>query len=507
MTAEPLAEAPRAGRRLPRLPRLARAALAGAFGAVLAVSLFAQLTVPVAALRANLAVGFGTVGRTEIRVPPFGEVWARTHSGPLVLRLTLVSLSPDDIARIVSTGDPDAELRAARAALARAALRLLAWTALLAVAGGFAAALLARAVLAETPGARPLRRRRAGLREGLVGGACGLALIGSLGGWTYATFDARAFAAPHYEGALRAAPWLLGLVEDGAVRVRELGQDLSRLAAGAYRTLGQAGAIQGWQPAPGDVAVLLVSDIHLNPVGLDLVQRVAASFHPAFVLDAGDLDDYGTALEGSFLTRIGEIPATYVLVPGNHDSPAELDELRSLPNVRVLTSGELVVAGVPVVGEADPSSARAAPAVASREELLAQAEALRDDVATATVPPAIAVAHDPDVGRQLLGLVPVVVSGHTHRVAIEETRGSLYLNPGTTGAAGIRGLIADPSPPYSMMVLYLARGADGRLAPTAVDTIEVAHDTGSVHLERRLLRPTAGAPPSERAASEDAGSP
>lgn len=484
--------------------RTARAALAGLLGAVVFVSLFARLTVPLGAFRADLAVGFGAVGRTEVRVPPFGEVWAETHRAPTVLRLTLVSFAPEDLAAVVSTGDPGGELSNMEGALVRAAVRLAAWAAALAVVGGATFALLARGLFGQASRSAPPSRRQA-LREGLVGAFAGLAVAAVLGGSTYATFDVRAFAAPHYEGALRAAPWLVGLVQDGAGRVRKLGRDLADLAEGAYRTLAQAGAAQGWQPGPGDVAVLLVADIHLNPVAIDLVERVAASFHPAFVLDAGDLDDYGTALEGSFLTRIGGIPATYVLVPGNHDSPAELDELRSLPNVRVLTSGELVVAGVPLVGEADPSSRRAAPALASAEELRAQAQALREDAASAETPPVLAVAHDPDVGRELMGLVPVVVSGHTHRVAIEERAGSVYLNPGTTGAAGIRGLMADPSPPYSMMVLYLARAPDGRLRPAAVDTIEVAHDTGSVTLERRLLQ--AGArPASEPAPSEGAGS-
>ncbi|MGQ9826087.1 MAG: hypothetical protein ACUVSK_14085 [Desulfotomaculales bacterium] len=35
--------------------------------------------------------------------------------------------------------------------------------------------------------------------------------------------------------------------------------------------------------------------------------------------------------------------------------------------------------------------------------------------------------------------IPVLVTGHTHRLTLEKINRSLCFNPGTTGAAGARG--------------------------------------------------------------------
>ncbi|MBX6378570.1 MAG: metallophosphatase family protein [Clostridia bacterium] len=304
---------------------------------------------------------------------------------------------------------------------------------------------------------------------------------------TYATFDATAFHQPTYTGALRAAPWAIALAQEGLAKARRLGEQMAVVATNLSELFERIERIEPAGVAGADATVLVVSDIHNNPVAMDLVDNVVATFRPSFVLDAGDLTDYGTAFEARGVIRLGSLGLPYAFAPGNHDSPTLLAQLRRLPNVVAFETPRVVtLADVPVLGGPDPSSRRPTPALPTDEELQAQVAGMAEAMAHAHIPPVIAVAHNPQVARAFVGTVPVVVTGHTHRLDVHQEAGTVWINPGTTGAAGLRGLQAPEEVPYTLVLLYLDRTDDGWRV-LATDLISLRNVQGTMVLERRAF--------------------
>jgi hypothetical protein len=110
-------------------------------------------------------------------------------------------------------------------------------------------------------------------------------------------------------------------------------------------------------------------------------------------------------------------------------------------------------------------------------------------------PPDLLLVHNPDVARAFAGRVPVLVSGHTHRQEVEKIKGSIYINPGTTGAAGIRGLAAPAGPRRtvsSAAILYFSPplpggGKRSSFSLTAVDLVNFDPLSGKFGVERQLF--------------------
>ena len=55
----------------------------------------------------------------------------------------------------------------------------------------------------------------------------------------------------------------------------------------------------------------------------------------------------------------------------------------------------------------------------------------------------LVVVHNPRVARQLAPIYPLIITGHTHQQSIEFIDDAVILNPGSSGAAGMRGLYTD----------------------------------------------------------------
>src|SRR3989442_13110265 len=109
---------------------------------------------------------------------------------------------------------------------------------------------------------------------------------------------AEAFEHDRFEGPLERGPALLATVrhhvDDIAVvrkRVQVLGDQVAELYSVASS---QAGG-----PVGGDeVRILHISDIHSNPLGLEVARRLAEHFKVAAILATGDLTPVGLPLEG-----------------------------------------------------------------------------------------------------------------------------------------------------------------------------------------------------------------
>jgi hypothetical protein len=127
-------------------------------------------------------------------------------------------------------------------------------------------------------------------------------------------------------------------------------------------------------------------------------------------------------------------------------------------NAVVLTGTTVDVAGLRIIGDADPRfTPDLAVQVPTTSELAAAGQRLAEG-ARAGPAPDLAVVHDPAEGQALAADVPLVVAGHTHRrftqIIGKDTR--LFVQ-GSTGGAGLRALESSPPTPIEGSVLYFDR--------------------------------------------------
>ena len=464
-----------------------RAVVLGVVGAVLAVQAFSPLTFTVDAFTLRVGLHFLGSGQTVLQVPPFGTVAAHTHRGPLGLTVSLMGVNITGLEALIASFTR-AQLVPGLLAAARRDMALVAgWALLLGVLGG--------AGLVWAVGERSHRRLLGGASAGLA--AIGVAILIAWG-----SFQPAAFAQPTFTGALQAAPILVNLAQVGFSTVRNFEEQMGSVASNLTRLFSASQAINPNIAAPGQVTVMFVSDIHNNPLAYDLIQRILPTFHPAFIIDGGDLTDLGTPLEAAQIGRIADYGVPYLFVSGNHDKPPELAQFAKVKNVVILNGQEVVEDGIGIVGVPDPASFGGASQVASPAQLAATATQLQADVAKAKDPVTIAVAHNPNVVQPLFGKLPVILNGHTHSIWVRTKGADVWLNDGTTGAGGLRQVAPEPGPSAqqealtsieSLMLLYLDPAAGGRYRAVAVDTVRLSEVGGTLDLQRQVF-PSTGAP-------------
>ncbi|MGQ9497623.1 MAG: metallophosphoesterase family protein [Desulfotomaculales bacterium] len=411
-------------------------------------------------------------GRTVIELPPAGTLTARTHAAPVELRVTLLGVEEQTLTRTLANPD----LARLRDRVWQDGARALKLFALRQVALGLLGAVLLTWLLLRPPLRRLWQPALAGL----------LAMLAWLAP-AAASYDTTAFEHPAYSGVIAAAPRVLQFSTDLVAGLQEFKEATPVVVANLRALADQVQGLDGFATDASGTRLLLIADLHNNPVGLALARNLAASFAVDAVLDAGDLTDLGSPLEMSLLRDLEGFAVPYVFAPGNHDTPEVMDRLASMPGVQVLRGKVVETAGLRIIGSPDPSAYRFEPRApdAAREgvELRAQADALAEALARTGKEADVLLVHDPRVARRLAGRVPLVVYGHTHRIDIATEGASVLLNPGTTGAAGIRGLQATEEIPYSAMVVHM--DAEKRL--TAVDIITYRPREGSFRVERRVM--------------------
>ncbi len=441
-------------------------------GMVLLVSLASPRSFFLDAFQLQLSLQIFDQGYTELSLPPVGQVRARTHLTPLKLSITLRGVDLDFLQRMVEEAPAETGLvKEIRTRLVSIIQRFLLWVMFLSGIGGAFGMWVTNS------------RNVAALLRGAVVGLTGMAIL--LAG-TVATYDVNAFRQPQYTGVLRAAPWMVGLVEESVVKVHKLGQQLELMADNLSRLYGSIEMLEPLGTNRTTLKVLAVSDIHNNPAAINLVQGMVRTFRVDFVVDTGDISDFGTPLEATLLKRLPELGVPYVFAAGNHDSPEILKNMRRLPNVILLEGRTLTVKGISIIGLPDPSSARLSPAVASRAELDGSIATLRRELAGAPARPLLLAVHMPQVAFALKGEVPVILYGHTHSPSIRQEGGSVFINPGTTGAAGLRGLQASREVPFGLALLHFVQEA-GEWKLLAADAITLYQVKSGFTMERTFF--------------------
>lgn len=438
----------------------------GAAASVLLLGWYSSADGQVGPGRVEVHAEWGGGGRTDLRLPPLGRVSADTHSAPVMIVAEVKEIDPSSVQQLVADGDPleslersvSADLGPVFAVFAKRAV-------ILAFAVGAVAGVLI-----------PRRRWWHALASGFGGAAGVMVLLG----WAWAGFDQSRFSEPEFAGPIENAPDVLANVQrhvdDFSViqgRAGALSAQVSRLYAAALRPV---------EPSGDTVDILHVSDVHLNPLGLEVALSLAESFGVDAIFDTGDLTSFGYPVESRIVDLVDTSPVPYYLIGGNHDSFEVRALLAGNPAVTYVESEVVDIAGVRVLGIPDPVFT-ADNAVSTAEA----AELKRDDgheVASLVrrFRPDVLAVHDPVQAEEAAGHVPLVIAGHLHRRVLESRGDTLLSVVGSTGATGLGSFTVQTNQPYEAQIL---RFADGRLV--AIDYVYMMGVNGDFRIDRQLF--------------------
>jgi predicted phosphodiesterase len=440
--------------------------LVGALVALLALRLVPPTDHGLGPARISARGQFG-VGRTTLILPPVGTISADTHTSPVGFTIEVREVDPAALTDALSTAEGRLALLSAveddlRATAVRLAITLLAGALVL---GAIAAAVLPRRHWWTV----------------LCGAAGGLAGVGAFVALGAATFDVRAFEEPRFTGALERAPQVIETVNRSIGGLAELS---SRYTTAARRLSDLLALVAepDRSPRDGSVAILHVSDIHSNPLGLEIAARLAEEFDVDAVLDTGDLTSFGQPIEANVAASIEDFPVPYLFVPGNHDSAANQRTIASFRNVTLLDQSTATVDDIEILGWGDPSFTASNETTTEEGNLLREERASRVALAVQEEDPDVLAVHDARLATDSFGEVPVVLSGHTHKRALEERDGTLSLTVGSTGATGLGSFLVEAELPYEAEVIYFRGGR-----PVTLDYITLAGLGGDFQIERNSL--------------------
>jgi hypothetical protein len=496
-----------------RLPAASGVLLVALVGGILGAELAPSTGATIGPLQARVRVLPSLDPGVHLLLPPAGQVDFATHSGPIALEgeISQVDLEGarsliDSPARVRALGDTAGD--ALRGAAIRATLTTVGFATLGALGLSF------------------LIYRRRWRRSAQVAGTlvATLVLTGVTAG---VTADPQRLAQPKFTGLLSQAPYIAGEVPSVVQRLETYRSGLSDIVRSVTALYATTGELPELSTTSNDevITALHVSDIHLNPLAFDLIDRLIAQFGVDTVIDSGDITTWGTEVESSTFSRIGKLKVPYVFVRGNHDSAATQAAVKQFKNAVVLddqvaevaglviagigdptftpdnTHAELPVSAGPVIGAAttppsltptgpsgrasatppsltpsrSPSatgsttpSTTASPVLPGsdnpqgRSVIKLAATIDQWDAANPDRPVQIAAIHEPVDLEPLFGLVPTVMSGHNHTRATRlDPSGTRVLIEGSTGGAGIT-------------ARGLVRLADGKPLPLAASLVYYA---------------------------------
>jgi Icc-related predicted phosphoesterase len=417
--------------------------------------------------RVELSATLAREGGTRIELPPLGRLSADTHAMPVRLGARVVEVDIGAAQRAARGPEPFDTLQRQIIddlpdALRALVLRTVLWSAL---AGAIAVMLL--------PGRRPSHAL-----PGAVGGALAVSVV-LAGAWL--PYDLDAFREPTFEGELTRVP---GLIVAAERNLDDLDAVRSRIDVVSDRLAGLYAASVGELPggAAGETAILHVSDLHLNPLGAELVVQLAGDLDVDAILDTGDVTSFGLPPEARFADILARAPVPYLLVPGNHDAPTTRAEMAAVPGITVLDGRAVDVGGLRILGIGDPTftATNAVSTDEANQTKVDRAEAVAELV-RAEEPDVLAVHHALQA-QASSGEVPLVVAGHVHERSEVVRDGTRILTVGSAGATGLGTFSVETGQPYEAEVL---RFQDDRLV--AIDYLTMAGVQGDFSLERRLV--------------------
>jgi predicted MPP superfamily phosphohydrolase len=448
----------------------AAVALVSIGSVVVGVMLFAQTHIEVGPFHAEMSVTPSIHGGTEVDIPPLGSLHLDSHKGPIHLKVSLGSLDQRRTEELID--DPTAISAAGQHAIddvtggvLRLGLRAL------------GAAVLCALVLS----ALIFRRASRVAWSGVIA----LAVTGSSLGLAAGTVNPGAIAEPRYEGLLVNAPAVVGDARRIADNYGRYADQLSELVTNVSRIYTTVSKLPVYQPAANTTRILHVSDLHLNPSSWGLIETVVRNFDIDAVIDTGDIVDWGSTAEETYVSNIASVKVPYIYVRGNHDSTAIQAAVARQKNAVVLDNKIATIGGLTIAGIGDPQFTPdknvVVPPVKTDDPaanpLWLSGEHLASTIRGSTKKVDVALVHDPVMAQPLAGVVPLVLAGHLHKREVSmlpapapadgasaaptpTPTGTQAPTPtrlmveGSTGAAGLRGLENDKPTPLTLSVLY-----------------------------------------------------
>jgi len=450
--------------------------ITAALGSLLFIPLLGSATFNVSEFTFKVYAVPSLGGKTVLELQPFGTLSARTHQGMMQLHIQLERIGPG-VTQLSGKDDQDQLIQELKNRIPRL---LVNFSLRQILAGALGSLLLVLLVFRPRP------------KIILGAGLGGALLVGIFLGIGISTYQVDSFKEPEYDGIIAMAPNLISMTNDSLKKLQQIQTQTER----AVNNIQSLSIISDSISALGDPneqgsvqKILLVSDLHSNPVGVEFISSIVHNFGINFIIDAGDLTDFGTPLEAQTALNIKKLGVPYVFCPGNHDTPEISLFMQKLGNVTVLQKHTVSVGGLKILGSPDPLSASHEVEVKNHtiwnNMVNDNAEALQD-VIKKEGSPDILVIHNPVISQKMAGTAPIIVSGHTHKQKQETLSDgkTILLNPGTVGAAGLRGLYSGKNVPYSAIILYYQAGS----GPLAADFIVYDPFSKRFSLERQLLQ-------------------
>jgi predicted phosphodiesterase len=467
-------------------------------GVVIGTMLFAQSQIAVGPFRADMSISPSFRGGTEVDIPPLGSLHLDSHDGPIHLKVDLGSLDQARTAALID--DPTAISAAGQSAVddvTKGVLQL----GLRALGAAVACALILSALIFRN------------VRRVAAAGVLALVVTGGSLGLAAGTIRPDAISEPRYEGLLVNAPAVVGDARRIADNYGRYADQLQQLVSNVSRIYTTVSALPVFEPAGNTTRILHVSDLHLNPSSWGVIRTVVKQWDIDAVVDTGDIVDWGSSAETSYVSNIAQVGVPYIYVRGNHDSIAIQQAVARQRNATVLDDSTTTINGLTIAGIGDPeftpdkSTAPADADDSTDSALLTSGERLATTIRAAKKPVNVAMVHDPAMAPPLSGVVPLVLSGHLHKREVSvlaapspATSPSVAASPatavseapqqtrllveGSSGGAGLRGLEKDEPTPLTMSVLYFDEQHDLK----AYDDIQLG-GTGeqNVTMQRKVV--------------------
>nr|WP_239097404.1 metallophosphoesterase [Asanoa ferruginea] len=423
-------------------------------GLVIGVLLGARAQTDIGPFQADLSLRPATSGETEVVVPPLGALHIDSHDGPLRFTVRLGALDQNRTQALIT--DPNGITRASQSVvddLENGILRLGFRTVSVAVLGAVVLGLLV------------FRNTR---RAAWCGGVALVVTAGTFG-LAAGTLRPDSIEQPRYEGLLVNAPAIVGDARRIAQDYGKYAEQLKTIVANVSRIYTTVNRLPIYGQTDGGIRILHVSDLHLNPSAWPTIRTVVEQFDIDAVIDTGDITDWGSEPEATYVGSISLLGVPYVYIRGNHDSAKTAAAVGRQRGAVVLENRVTEVAGLRIAGIGDPRftpDKETSPAGSGRskqviEQVYDAGAQLAATVKASGKPADVCLVHDPESAPALNGVCPTILAGHIHHREVRMLPpGPTIKNPsrvlveGSTGGAGLRGLEGEQPTPLQMSVLY-----------------------------------------------------
>jgi predicted phosphodiesterase len=315
-------------------------------------------------------------------------------------------------------------------------------------------------------------------RTVVAGAGSGALAVAVLLGLTWRQFSTDALRSPQYHGVIEQAPQVIDLLQKGAVSYQGAQDRLDALSA-RIADLATAANTASAEDQAGEVRILHVSDIHLNPLGLLLAGDLAKRFAVAGIVDTGDLTSFGYPEEANIGAMVSALGVPYFLVPGNHDSFTNRAALAHHRGLTVVDGEMFTIGGVRFAGFADPNFTVDGLPTYDQNVAARQAESPAIDAFVKAEHPDVLAVAGLQQGEAVAGDVPLVISGDIHKRSSRTDKGTLFLTVGSTGATGLGSFLEHDDRPYEAEVFHFRDGA-----LTAIDYVTLNGLSGNFTVDR-----------------------